>query len=124
MAGTSPGEVVFEDDVCAVILSISPLTPGHMLVVPRLEVDDLWDLEGEVYEHVMRVTRNMARRLEAAYDYARIGLLVEGFGVPHAHVHVFGYEKPITQTVIDFTQRTERQVSAERLALAASRLRR
>ncbi len=95
-----PGEVIYQDDKCFVILTVQPLTPGHMLVIPRVEVDHLWDVDDDTYTHLFHVARDMQARLARAYpSYKRIGLLVEGFGVPHAHIHVFGYDEPIEPTL-------------------------
>ena len=100
--GELPGEVIFQDDTCFVILSIEPISTGHMLVIPREQVDHLWDLDQETYHHLFDVSKQVQQKLKTAYpEYERIGLQVEGFGVPHAHVHVFGYEKPMEQTMVD-----------------------
>lgn len=98
--GEIPGEVIFQDDSAAVLLTIEPLTPGHMLVVPIAQVDYLWDTDDDMYHHLWSVTRQMAQRLKTVYGYERVGTIVEGFGVPHAHIHVFGYEEPLEASII------------------------
>ena len=97
-----PGEVVYEDDVCFVILTVQPFTEGHMLVIPKAEIDRLWDVDDDTYAHLFRITKQMQAKLATAYpDYKRIGMFLEGFGVPHAHIHVFGYNEPLEATVTD-----------------------
>lgn len=100
-----PGEVIYRDDVCFVILSIEPFTDGHMLVIPRQQTDHLWDLDAATYHHLFDVVKRMQETLKKVYpDYPRVGMLVEGFGVPHAHIHVFGYKHPLEQTVTEHVQ--------------------
>ena len=123
-----PGEVMYQDDQCFVILTIQPFTPGHMLVIPREQIDHLWDIDDQTYQHLFEVAKWMQDKLKKAYpDYERIGLLVEGFGVPHAHIHVFGYEQPLEGTIADhaaWKQSTDNpMVSADELHTVAEKLR-
>ena len=87
--GDLPGRFVWSDDRVVAFLTIAPLTAGHTLVVPRAEVDDWTDLEPPLLAHVMTVGRTIGAALKRAFDAPRAGLVVAGFEVPHAHVHVF-----------------------------------
>ncbi|UQU62071.1 HIT family protein [Couchioplanes caeruleus] len=87
--GELPGRIVWSDERVAAFLTIAPLTPGHTLVVPRAEVDQWTDLDPDLYAHVMAVSHTIGGALKRAFDAPRIGLIVAGFEVPHAHVHVF-----------------------------------
>jgi histidine triad (HIT) family protein len=87
--GELPGRIVWSDDRVAAFLTIAPLTPGHTLVVPRAEVDEWTDLEPELVAHLMTVSHTVGAALKRAFDAPRVGLIVAGFEVPHAHVHVF-----------------------------------
>ncbi|MEV4708960.1 HIT family protein [Actinoplanes sp. NPDC049316] len=87
--GELPGRIVWSDERVAAFLTIAPLTPGHTLVVPRAEVDQWTDLDPDLYAHVMSVSHTIGGALKRAFDAPRIGLIVAGFEVPHAHVHVF-----------------------------------
>ncbi|WP_067500033.1 HIT family protein [Actinoplanes sp. TFC3] len=89
ITGELPGRIVFSDERVAAFLTIAPLTPGHTLVVPRAEVDEWTDLEPELAAHVLSVSHTIGRALKRAFDAPRVGLIVAGFEVPHAHVHVF-----------------------------------
>ena len=120
--GEIPGEVVYDDEQCFVILTVEPITPGHCLVIPKEQIDHLWDVEDDLYQHLMHVAKIMAGRLRQAYDYPRIGMLVEGFGVPHAHVHVFGYEQPLEPTITEHI-RTKRFLDVDELTPEAEKLR-
>ena len=98
--GEIPGECVYEDDQCVVLMTIEPVTPGHCMVIPRQQVDHLWDVDDPLYQHIMMVAKKMALTLRKAYDYPRIAELVEGFGVPHTHVHIIGLNEGFEKTMI------------------------
>lgn len=117
-----PGQVIYEDNVCAVLLTIQPINPGHCLVVPKEQIDHLWDLDEPTYEHLMTVARQTALRLRKAYTYPRIGLIVEGFGVPHAHIHVFGYTQPLAKTAVKMNE-DHRHAAPDELKEAGDKLR-
>ncbi|MGA5302711.1 HIT family protein [Nucisporomicrobium flavum] len=87
--GELPGRIVWSDERVAAFLTIAPLTPGHTLVVPRAEVDEWTDLEPDLLGHLMAVSHTIGAALKRAFDAPRVGLIVAGFEVPHAHVHVF-----------------------------------
>ncbi len=86
--GEIPGTFVWRDDTVVAFLSINPLRPGHTLVVPRVEVDHWVDLDTTVAQHVMEVAQAVGRAQRVAFSPRRIGLLVVGDEVPHAHLHV------------------------------------
>lgn len=87
--GEIPGQIVWQDEVCVAFLDIEPLTPGHALVVPRAEIDHWLDLPAPTLAHVTDVAALIGRAQQAAFSPRRIGVIVQGFEVPHAHVHVF-----------------------------------
>ena len=79
---------MWRDDVCVAFLSIAPLKPGHVLVVPRAEVDHWIDLDPDVNAHLMRVSQQIATAVQAAFSPTRVGLMIAGLEVPHVHLHV------------------------------------
>lgn len=87
--GQIPGQIVWQDEVCVAFLDIQPLTAGHVLVVPRTEIDHWLDLPAATLVHVTDVAALIGRAQMAAFAPQRIGVIVQGFEVPHAHVHVF-----------------------------------
>jgi histidine triad (HIT) family protein len=87
--GDLPGRIVWSDDEVAAFLTIAPLTAGHTLVVPRTETDDWTRLDPALWASVMEVSRRIGAAVRQAFDAPRAGLVVAGFEVPHAHVHVF-----------------------------------
>lgn len=124
--GEITGEVIYEDETAAVLLTIEPMSEGHMLVVPKVETGHLWDIDDETYHHLWNVARDMAKLLKEKYpQYERVGIIVEGFGVAqHAHIHVFGYERPLNDTVIRHVEvEHSRHAAAEELAAVGAKLR-
>lgn len=87
--GEIPGRFVWSDDVCVAFLTIGPLQLGHAMVVPRAEVDQWVDLEPDVASHVFEVARLIGLAQREEFGAERIGMLIEGYEVPHAHVHVW-----------------------------------
>jgi histidine triad (HIT) family protein len=88
IAGELPGNFVWKDETCVAFLSNRPLRPGHVLVVPRLEVDHWLDLEPGLLTHLASTAQMIGKAQMAAFKPARIGLLLAGLEVPHVHFHV------------------------------------
>jgi histidine triad (HIT) family protein len=92
--GEIPGQVVWSDDVCAAFLDVSPLTRGHALVVPHEEVDRWTDLDSDTLGHIMDVAARLGRAQLEVFGGERAGVIIQGFEVHHAHVHVFPASGP------------------------------
>ena len=90
--GDIPGTFVWRDDQCVAFMSINPINRGHVLVVPRAELDHWIDLEPRLTEHLMVVAQVIGRAQQAAFSPARVGLIIAGFEVPHVHIHVIPME--------------------------------
>lgn len=86
--GEIPGTFVWEDPTCVGFMSINPLQTGHVLVVPRVEVDHWIDLDPDTSAHVFGVADRIGKAIQKAFDPPRVGLMIAGFEVPHTHVHV------------------------------------
>lgn len=86
--GDLPGTFVWKDEVAVAFLSINPINTGHVLVVPREEVDRWLDLSSHVAQHVMAVSHSIGQAQMQAFQPDRVGLMIAGFEVPHCHVHV------------------------------------
>ncbi|MET7768010.1 HIT family protein [Nocardia sp. NPDC005366] len=89
IAGDIPGRFVWEDDEFVAFLTIAPVTAGHTLVVPRAEIDQWQDIDGEVFARLNAVAQKIGQAVRSAWDAPRAGLLIAGLEVPHLHVHVF-----------------------------------
>jgi histidine triad (HIT) family protein len=83
-----PAHIIYEDDQTLAFLDINPVQPGHTLVVPKLEVNHLHELPEEDYAAVMITTKMLMGYLQEQMGTDRVCLKVEGFDVPHAHVHL------------------------------------
>ncbi len=86
--GTIPCHKIYEDSKVIAFLDIHPTVEGHVLVVPKQQTDHLWDLDPADYSHTMTVAQNIAPKLQSFFKTKRVGMIVEGFGVPHAHIHL------------------------------------
>ena len=87
IAGEIPCYKIYEDEKTLAFLDIHPETPGHTLVVPKVEVDKLYDLQMDDYLAVMKTVKKMASRMERVLG-RRTLIKVIGTDVPHAHVHL------------------------------------
>ncbi len=87
IAGEIPCYKIYEDEKTLAFLDIHPETPGHTLVIPKVEVDKLYDLEMEDYLAVMKTVKMLASRMEKILG-KRTLMKVIGTDVPHAHVHL------------------------------------
>ena len=104
ISGDIPSHSVYEDEQCIAILDIHPVNPGHVLVIPKVEVQFIWDLDDATYLHLWEVSRMIAKRIEDAFHPTRVGVLVKGFDVPHAHIHILPlYENDDIKERSDFS---------------------
>ncbi|MFT4245692.1 MAG: HIT family protein [Micrococcaceae bacterium] len=87
--GEIPGNFIYKDDVCVAFLTIEPQTDGHAMVVPREEVNHWTDLEAKTLGHLMEVAKKVGKAQKEIWNPTRIGIMIEGYGVPHVHVHVW-----------------------------------
>lgn len=88
ISGELPARFVWKDPSCVAFLSNRPLRPGHTLVVPREEIDHWLDLDTELLSHLVTVAQSIGKAQMAGFQPTRIGMLLAGLEVPHAHFHV------------------------------------
>ena len=86
--GEIPSYKIGESENCFAFLDISPLAEGHALVVPKKEVDYIFDLDEALYSELMLFSKRVAAALRKSVPCKRIGVAVIGLEVPHAHVHL------------------------------------
>ena len=102
--GEIPCYKIYEDDKTLAFLDINPETPGHALVIPKVEVDKIYDLEDEDFHALMSTVKKLSRHMEQVLG-ARTIWKVIGSDVPHAHVHLLPFDKTWYQNRrIDFTE--------------------
>ena len=89
--GEIPAHKVYEDDKTLAFLDIHPLQPGHTLVIPKNQVEFVWDLPDEDYQAVMETSKKVALRLRDVLGKPYIHERIVGTDVPHAHVHLIPF---------------------------------
>ncbi|MCF8463491.1 MAG: HIT family protein [Flavobacteriales bacterium] len=88
ISGEIPCDKVAESETCFAFLDINPLSKGHTLVVPKEEVNYIFDVEDELYSELMLFAKKVGKAIEKVVPCQRIGVTVIGLEVPHAHVHL------------------------------------
>lgn len=110
-AGEIPSYKVAEDEKHFAFLDINPMAPGHTLVIPRREVDYLFDLSPEEYGELMEFARKVALKVRKAVPCQRVGVAVLGMEVPHAHIHLVPLQ---TEADMDF-RAPKREIPADEM---------
>jgi len=113
-----PGTFVLRDDRCVVFMTIAPIREGHVLVVPRLPVDEWTDLPPDVATHLFAVAQHVGNAQKAELGCRRVGLVIAGFEVNHCHLHCIPADE---MSDLSFANQ-QHNVPAERLAAVAARL--
>jgi len=90
--GEIPSHKVHEDDKTYAFMDIHPIQPGQVVVVPKKQVEFVWDLDAETYQAVMAVGQTVAQRLKTIFPDKVIGMQIEGLEVPHAHLKIFPFK--------------------------------
>ena len=88
VAGEIPASKVSEDEDVLAFLSIEAINTGHTLVIPKNHAEEFHELEDDSYYKLMGVVQKVAKSLKKTYKPVRVGLMVQGFEVAHAHIHV------------------------------------
>lgn len=113
--GEIPAHKLAENDSYLAFLDIRPLAKGHALVVPKQEIDYVFDLSDEQLSGLMAFAKRVAKGLEATVSCKRVGVMVVGTEVPHAHVHLVPFQK---EAQIDITRKPIEMTQEEMAALA------
>ena len=86
--GEIPAYKIAEDEHHLAFLDVMPLVKGHTLVIPKKEVDLIFDLESEEFKNLWAFAQSVAKKIGAAVPCVRVGIAVVGLEVPHAHIHL------------------------------------
>lgn len=119
IAGDIPCHKVAENERCFAFMDIAPLAKGHVLVVPKVEVDRYFDLDDKVLSELSVFSKRIARAIEEAIPCKRVGVAVIGLEVPHAHVHLI----PLNSVEDINFERPKLELSHQELAEVASAIR-
>lgn len=118
-AGEIPCHKVAEDDEFFAFLDINPVAAGHTLVIPKKEIDYIFDIDDPMLGRMMAFAKRVAQAQEAAIPCKRVGLAVVGLEVPHAHIHLI----PITRESDMYFGGEKLTITADELADIAARIR-
>ena len=86
--GQIPGTFVHKDEACVAFMSINPMADGHVLVIPRDEVEHWVDLSPYIASHLFEVSHRISRALSVAFPCEKVGLIIAGYEVNHSHIHL------------------------------------
>ena len=119
VAGEIPCHKVAENDEFFAFLDINPVAAGHTLVIPKKEVDYIFDIDDAELGRMMAFAKRVAKAQEKAIACKRVGIAVMGLEVPHAHIHLI----PITKESDMYFGRKKLEMSHDELASIASKIR-
>lgn len=117
VAGEIPCYRVAETEHCLAFLDINPVVRGHVLCIPKKEVDNIFDLDDELFTELHLFSRRVARGLKKVCPCIKVGQAVIGIDVPHAHIHLMPLNKPGD---LNFTHHVE--MSADELGDLAKQI--
>ena len=118
IAGEIPAHKILENDKYLAFLDLRPVNPGHTLVIPKQEVDYIFDIEDELLKGLVVFAKKIAKAIGKAFPCKKVGIMVAGIEVPHAHVHLI----PIN-SVGDLSFSRAKAATQEELAQAAQKIR-
>ncbi|WP_237060737.1 HIT family protein [Microbulbifer sediminum] len=116
--GELPGHFIWRDDRAVAIMTISPIKPGHCLVIPIEEVNHWDDVPEDLSAHLMHVAQRVAKGIKEVYQPRRVGVMVAGLEVPHTHIHLVPVD-----ALDDFDFSKQRPAEADVLAAEAEKVR-
>jgi histidine triad (HIT) family protein len=88
VAGTWPAEKVWENDILLAFLDSRPVHPGHTLIIPKTHINSVFEIQDPLYVDLFEAAKLLAEPVRKTGGTPRVGFAVEGFGVPHAHLHI------------------------------------
>ncbi len=83
-----PAYKVWENDNFLAFLDINPINPGHILLIPKKHFEEIFDLDNDLYNEVFQIIKKISKLLKNIMNAKKIGVIIEGFGVSHAHIHL------------------------------------
>jgi len=123
--GEIPGTFVYKDEACVAFMSINPMADGHVLVIPRDEVDHWVDLSPYIASHLFEVSHRISRALSIAFPCEKVGLIIAGYEVNHCHIHLIPTTNMAQLSFANAATSVERstlEVHAEKIAAALATL--
>ena len=115
--GEIPCHKILEDEQYLAFLDIRPINPGHTLVIPKKEVDYIFDIDDNLLAGLLVFSKKVASMIEKVVDCERIGIMVAGLEVPHAHVHLIPIHK-----IADLNFANAKETSQDELAAMVKKI--
>ena len=115
--GQIPAHKIYEDEQTLAFLDINPIQPGHTLVIPKQQIEFVWDLPDELYQAVMQTCKKVALRMREVLPQQYIHERIVGTDVPHAHVHLIPFDE-----TADFKKEADMKVDPAALTAMAEKL--
>lgn len=119
--GDIPSHKIYEDEHVFAFLDINPLAEGHTLVVPKQQIEFVWDLEDRVYQQLQAAVKKIALHLRTELTVPYVGEQIIGTDVPHAHIHLIPFTDPsvLRQTPTGEPDHEKLAAVADRLGITA-----
>ena len=92
--GKIPSFKIWENEKHLAFLDINPINPGHTLLIPKKHNEYLWDLNNKEYTELTIAAKQLAKSIQQKIKCEKVGMAVEGFGVPHVHIHIVPLNNP------------------------------
>lgn len=110
VAGREPASVIYEDDCLMAFMTLKPTRPGESLIIPKAHIDHFTDIDDNLVAHMMIVAQRIGRKTLQVFQSERIGYVVHGYGVAHAHLIIVPQQDPE-----DITSRQYMKIQEDRI---------
>ena len=119
LAGEIPAHKILENDEYLAFLDIRPINPGHTLVIPKKEIDYIFDIEDELLKGLVVFAKKAAKAIGKTIPCKKVGVMVAGLEVPHAHIHLI----PIIESLTELNFARAKAMPQEELTAIAAKMR-
>jgi histidine triad (HIT) family protein len=119
LAGEIPAHKILENNEYLAFLDIRPVNPGHTLVIPKQEIDYIFDIEDELLRGLIVFAKKVAKTISKTIPCKKVGVMVAGLEVPHAHIHLI----PIIESLTELNFARAKAMPQEELTAIAAKMR-
>ncbi|MEM1279911.1 MAG: HIT family protein [Cyanobacteria bacterium P01_H01_bin.152] len=113
----APASLVYKDEISLALIPLKPIYPGACIVIPKAHIDHFTDLPDDLAAHVMVVAQHIGRKIMVVYQPLKVGMVVHGFGVRHAHLNLIPQYDPLDITYKHLAHVEDGQVKFEEKSL-------
>lgn len=104
VAGRAPASIIHHDDTLMAFMALRPTAPGECMIIPKAHIDHFTDIPDNLAHRIILLAQRIGRRMRAVFSLQRVGFLVHGYGVPHAHLIIVPQQGPYHLTSDRFAQ--------------------